>query len=108
MAAALIFSLRVLSRTRHKLADAHAERAQQELTIRGLRYKINVLKFNPRWYKEKSDDKIVVYGEHYDIINETFVVAAIRVYYFDNAEEESFADLLADELLDKLEEDNED
>lgn len=104
MAAALIFSLRALSRTRHKLAEAHAERAQQELTIRSLRGKLKAAECCPtRWIAKKHEDKIAIVGEHYNPYFDSYVHTTIKEFYFSETNDD-YAALLADELLEKLEE----
>lgn len=106
LAAVLILSLRALSRTRHKLVEACAERARLELTLRRFSSKVNAAHDAPvRWFKRKDSDKLAVFAVHYDTERDCDVYTTIKVYYFSNAEEESYADLLADELLDKLNED---
>lgn len=106
LAAVLILSLRGLSRTRHKLAKAQFVLTQRKSVRRknaALRLAISE---NPSSYRiEKCGKEIYIHGLHDSQRLETTIPTTVKVYRFNNAEEEAYAQLLAEELLDKLNED---
>lgn len=103
---ALIASLWMLFRTRHKLAET-----QFMLTLRKSVRRKNAaprlaISENPSSYRiNKFDKEIYILGLHDSQRLETTIPTTVKVYCFNNAEEEAYAQLLAEELLDKLNED---